>query len=190
MNTKKNRKIFLVLVPHRDERLKLKEYSETLLKEGFTGVYNFPWVAPLAELSQPLKIDELKNFSRFLRETVKGKMYASGISHAQFSIDDNMTLLGSSLDLSVSADTFGSAGSKIKSIILPTVIGSFLLPTDSDKERKQLHYSLPPCKELSFRAAAVANMYWRPFQSGGKTGYKWRIGRLCWLPRCTKSKEQ
>ncbi|MDR0320181.1 MAG: hypothetical protein LBI28_01625 [Treponema sp.] len=183
METTKNRKIFLVLVPHRDIRLKLKEYSEKLLKAGLTGVYNFPWVAPLAELSHPLKIDELKNFSKSLRETAKDKMSASSIARTQFLTDDNMTLLGSRIDLSVTAAAFKTAEPKIKNIILPTVIGSFLLPADLYKEREQLLSSLPPCEEISFRAAAVANMYWRPFQSGGKTAYKWRIGRLCWLPR-------
>ena len=197
----------LALVPHRDVRLLLRKYSGSLFKAGFAGAYLFPWVTPLAALSRPLSADELKNCARALREASltaeNGKINAVETDIAAFS---GQALLGPRLDLAISSDVFGEkllqrphteitesqrVRRKAKDLkitpISPLIIGACLLPSaEFDKA------ALPPAPQLSFRAAAVANMIWQPLEeeacspgasssASGSIGYKWKIGKLCWL---------
>jgi len=185
METEKLKHLYLILVPHRDTRLVLRKYSSALLKEGFTGAYSFPWVSPLAELSRPLNPQELKNIAHTFRRSAKdGKFFAEGAHTAPFPPEEkNSFLFGPRLDLSIPPDLLNGAG-----VPLPeTVIGACLLQGGQNEN------ALPCPPALSFSAAAVANMYWQsvdlPAKDGqGVCGYKWKIGRLFWLPnqKCTK----
>lgn len=168
--------MFLVLVPHRDARLMMRKYSDALFKAGFSGAYCFPWVTPLAAASRPLTADELKNCARALRDASLasgGKITAGEISAVSF---HGEALFGPRLDISPNAFDC----KKIASIFSPLVIGACLMPDAT---------TLPPPPKLSFRAAAVANMQWRPVQTENDSrviGYKWKIGKLCWLPAVRK----
>jgi hypothetical protein len=184
MKTEKQRtQIFMVLVPHRDTRLTLRKYSDALFKAGFAGAYQFPWVAPLAVLSRPLTSDELKNFARSIREsTGGGKIIADEWTRTAFLPGGETTLFGLRLDLSLAKDTPGSQ--KIIEFFSPPVIGACLLSAGDAT-------APPPPPALSFRAAAVANMFWRPLHAGGEKpdaiiGYKWKIGNLRWLAAARK----
>jgi hypothetical protein len=223
LKTKKNTaKTFLVLVPHRDTRLVLRKYSDSLFKSGFPGAYSFPWVVPLAAISRSLSEDELKHCARALREAAlfleKGKISAPETScisinmnkeldaNVELSTNDELSanmksgvhnnsegiLFGPCLDLSLPPNAFNeSAAKKIIALFSPLVIGSCLLPTD-----KVDTAALPPAPQISFRAAAVANMKWRSLQITARSygvarpdsgiGYKWKIGKLCWLPAVRK----
>ena len=195
---KQHTQILLVLVPHRDVRLALRNYSAALFKAGFDGAYHFPWAAPLAALSRPLDTDELKLTSRVLRKAAGvEKIIAAETSTAVFSsYADGFKLFGPRLNLVIPPETFGGGNSetindtiasKIICLFSPVVIGACLLP-----ETEAENTILPPPPLLSFRAAATANMYWKPFNltgtGGGALGYKWKIGNLCWLPAVRKSK--
>jgi len=190
VNTGKIRDIFLALVPHRDTRLLVRKYSEELYRSGLTGVYTFPWVAPLAVLSRPLCDEELKKIAHYLRETIgREKINALEISTTKFSaVTEDMTLLGPRLDLVITDNEPGKITKKIKSFLSPMVIGTYLLPTCYP----ELNITIPPCEKLEFRAAAVANMFWRPFKTADQKGYKWKIGKLFWLPneKSTYNKQQ
>jgi hypothetical protein len=182
-------KIFLVLVPHRDVRLVLRNHSAALFKAGFDGAFHFPWVAPLFALSRPFNEGELKHAARVLRDIAgKGKISAAQAAAADFPINENgAVIFGPSLNLTIDSETLG-ASKKIKSVFSPPVTGSLLCDTGFD------YSAIPAPPQLSFRAAAVANMYWRPLrnhageQPGGIIGYKWKIGKLCWLA-AVKNKE-
>jgi hypothetical protein len=186
MKTKKQRaQIFLVLVPHRDIRLVLRNYSAALFRAGFDGAYNFPWVAPLAVLSRPLNAEELKRCARSIREAAgNGKINAGQASYTAFPVlgqnQEDCVLYGPRLDISIPRDI--GLAQKAADFFSPPVIGACLLPADGGKNA-----NIPSPPELSFRAAAVANMYWRtlpPYdgtQQGGAAGYKWKIGKLRWL---------
>ncbi|MCL2442337.1 MAG: hypothetical protein FWD13_02600 [Treponema sp.] len=207
MKTIKNRHVFLVLVPHRDIRVELRKHSDLLIKNGLTGVYSFPWVVPLAVLSRPLNTNELKHTAYTLRQiTGKNKITSIESSVTIFPAGtEDMELYGSKLDLNIPANTFSDASQKITSFLLPPVLGSFLIiPSFNNQNKKaELHEQSkvfarkPPCPsvssvvknnlQLSFRAAAVANMYWQPFQTDGETGFKWEIGKLSWLPSVKKN---
>jgi len=182
-NGKRQKEIFLVLVPHRDVRVELRKYSETMAGSGINGVYNFPWVAPLASLSKPLSIDELKHFALFLRETTgTDKINTAEINTSVFPVcRNNGALIGPRLDLDIPAGTLEKT-QKVNRFFSPIVIGAFLnLNKDNEQLLKIFHNSALPCKKLSFRAAAVANMYWQPLNANEETGYKWKIEKLCWL---------
>ena len=179
-------RIFLVLVPHRDIRLVLRKYSDTLFKAGLAGAYHFPWVAPLAAISRPLNAEELKHCARSIREAVGGKILAHEAAAAAFPADKDGTLLfGPRLDLSITPNTLFGSESAVKTtgVFSPPVIGSCLLSAGKDEVS-----ALPHPPPLSFRAAAVANMLWRPLRSGGSViGYKWKIGNLIWLAPVRKN---
>ena len=184
MKTEKQRaQIFLVLVPHRDARLVLRNYSDALFRAGVTGAYHFPWAAPLAALSRPLDTEELKCCARALREAAGGRKICAGeASLTTFPAESDTLLFGPRLDITIPLNALGGGASKVSGVFSQPVLGSCLLSADEVQTQ-----SLPPPK-LSFRAAAVANMFWRPLQAGGIViGYKWKIGKLCWLPAVGKN---
>jgi len=182
MKTVKNRQKFLVLVPHKDIR-------GILHKECISGTYTFPLVAPLASLSKPLSADELKNMARSLREANgMDKFDLTDLTSAAFPTgDDEMELYGPCLKINIPEIT-GSAVQKIINKFSPVIIGACLIPKDN---KEQVRFGscgmcgswLNSSSELSFRAAAVANMYWQPAQLNNEKGFKWKIDKLFWLPK-------
>jgi hypothetical protein len=181
METAKTKQ-FLVLVPHRDTRLVLKNYSKTLLKKGFSGAYCFPWAAPLALLSRPLNPQDLKNIAHAIRKSaIKGKFNAEEAKTIPFPLGEKDGFLyGPSLDLSLPPD-FSING--ISHFYTKIVIGACLLQDDKNTG------ALPCPPKLAFSAAAVANMVWQPVSISAEDteqtalGYKWKTGKLFWLPK-------
>jgi len=179
----------LAVVPHRDARGVLRKHSEKLMGEGITGVYCFPWAAPIARLSKPLTPDELKQCARILREATganNGKFSAGEAASCPFPARKNAAssvLFGPRLDLEIPAGIFCNVTQKIKSLFSPLIIGAFLMPKDHEA---QFRDSMSLREKLEFRAAAVANMSWQPVQidtdDGGEIAYKWKIEKLRWLP--------
>jgi len=172
---------FLVLVPHKDARSLLRKSREEQLKKGITDVYSFPLAAPIAEISEEFTAEELKNTARSLREITGGeKIYAAEETSVDFlSGKESLTLWGLRLNLNLPDKIFGERLKKIKKIYTPLIIGSLLIPENI----KQQFCAFTSQEELSFRAAAVANMYWKPFQIEDDIGFKWKIGKLTWLPK-------
>ena len=176
-----DKKIFLTLVPHQDTRQELRKHSDLLLNTGITGIYPFPLAAPLAVLSKPLNPDELKQIAHGIRANIgTGKITAKETSAVTIPTGkEDMTLFGLKLDLDLS-EIF-----KINNQIIPSVIGYFLVPKTNEQQLcafaslRDAHFQY---NELSFRAAAIANMSWQPIQDS----FKYKIGKLCWLPRVIK----
>ena len=176
MKTKKQySRVFLVIVPHRDIRLVLRKYSADLFGENFPGAYLFPQVAPVFALSQPLTNDELKNCARSLRGTCE-KIHAKEAVTIAF--QDGFALFGPQLDFSpcVFSDSCGFS-QKVTGIFSNAILGACLLPAANGK----IPALSPP--QMSFRAAAVANLYWHFNDQGGSFYSKWKIGKLHWLPK-------
>jgi hypothetical protein len=175
---KQNAQVFLVLVPHRDIRFILRKYSEELFKAGFSGAFYFPWVVPVALLSAPLSKDELKHCAISYREAA-GKDKITAVQSAVVEYLDNTALFGPRLEPEIPVSIFNErAALKVKRRIVPSVIGSCL-------------YDHPPLEppQITFRAAAFANMYWKPLDCGaqGAQGNKWKTGELIWLPKKCKT---
>jgi len=180
----------LVLVPHRDTRLVLRKWSADLFRAGFCGAYSFPWVAPLALLSRPLGAEELKSSAGFMREESmranKGKIIATGLCSAAIPAPHcargeaaDAAILGPCINVELPHSAFiESAGEKVISLFSPQIIGACLLLPGEDNLIESA--ALPPPPQLSFRAAALANMSWLTMRANDS--YKWEIEKLSWLP--------
>ncbi|MCL2229975.1 MAG: hypothetical protein FWC01_02680 [Treponema sp.] len=178
MKRKKNREYFAVFVPHRDTRLLLKNHFKEL-----AGTYNFPYVSPLASLSKPLKPDELKQLAKALRcQNGSEKFNIGDIAYTEF--NEEMFLYGPKLDVLLPSSFLETSSQKIKKMLSPSIIGTSLM----FKTPCYSVSSFAPLREpLSFRAAAVANMYWQLVTINAEKAFKWKIGKLYWLPKQIKS---
>ena len=187
---------FIVLVPHRDSLKPLEEYRGRLFAAGFPGAWSFPMTAPLASVSRPFNVNELKELGRNIRLlTVEndGKILCGGNACAKFTTEEergpltgprrhgekkDISFFGVLLNLIVEEAIFPkTARAKILDIFSPPVLCAALV---GPGER-------PPPQEgpaLSFRAASLANLTIRPLESGA-SGYsfEWKIGPLIWLPK-------
>ena len=184
METRKNGKFYLVLVPHRDTRVLLKKYSDSLLKAGLKDIYLFPLAAPMAELEMPLNKDELKLVAKSLRLAAgKNKIFIEEMAFTELTESKGMMFFGPRLGIEIPNDFFNNI-KKILSPINPSVIGMYMKPKklqSGGSNPVQENFSV----QLSFRAAAVANMIWKPIRKNEETYYKWKIGKLYWLPKWT-----
>jgi len=195
MKTKKNKQCFLVLIPHRDTRDKIKKNANLMIKNGLTGVYNFPFVVPLASLSEPLDENELKTFANSLKASLlketsaKSKINIEEPGFVTFPAEDeNMTLFGRKLNLGFPAENlncldYSNSGiKKITNTFSPLILGTFLFPNSNFTP------VMEQPEETSFRAAAVANMSWVQNNTKDKEIiFKWKIDKLFWLPKADKA---
>jgi hypothetical protein len=182
---KRRKQTFLVLVPHRDVRGELRKYSDLLVKAGLKDAYSFPYIAPLASLSQALNEGELKQIAHSLRKNIgSDKISAEENAVTAFpGYEKDLNLTGPRLNIVIPHSVFEGGIKKIKAFFSPLVIGCFL--TNDNKKLGSLLEI--PREKSEFRAAAIANMYWLPLQVNGEIFYKWKIDKLCWLPRPQKS---
>jgi hypothetical protein len=171
------RQLYLVLVPHRDIRIIYKNYSLNLFKQGFYGAFHIPWIAPLAAISRLFSTDELKSCARIFKTSQKeDKIFASDAAAVPFPVNEHgFSIYGPKLDINLPLEALCEAEKKIIRIFSPPVIG-VLLRDGSETE------AMPPLPQASFRASALANMQLFPFFKNGAIGFKWKIGKLHWLP--------
>jgi len=167
----------LVLVPHRDTRKSLRPWSASLFSAGLQGAWSFPWVMPIAALNRPLSTAELKSLAHKLRlETnLSSGKFTTGPSTIA-ALSDN-SVFGPAVNIALS-DSFFDIEDAVIRRISPLVIGCALCQTGALPD-----VNCPaPC--LSFRAAALANMSFRPLPSGAQNdfSFEWEIGKLHWLP--------
>jgi hypothetical protein len=197
----------LVLVPHRDARLPLRAWSAALFSAGCEGAFSFPWLVPLAALARPLNAEELKHCAAVLREASLaggkgGKISCRAAASLAFPPDsfntetaEKIAFFGPLLELGIPDATFtAGAAEKILYRFPQLIIGSCIMRGENPPRG-----GIPPVPALSFRAAAIANMSYRPLRIketrnteadciAPDSGYsfEWRIGRLCWLPPVKK----
>ena len=174
METKKDRQTYLVFVPHRDFRAVIQKNINSQIEAGLKGVYLFPAAAPLARLSKALSSDELKQLAKSLRQSIgKNKLIIRETAVTEF--DQDMRLFGPRLELPCK---------ETESIPYKEfVIGTYLMPKNAQSP-PLLSCFLKNTEEslLSFRAAAIANMSWQQVKKNDEVYFKWKIGKLCWLP--------
>jgi len=168
----------LALVPHRDVRISLRAWSASLFSSGLCGAWSFPWVMPIAALKRPLSGMELKSRALMLRREIElsgGKFITGPLAVAALS--DNF-VFGPSVNIGLS-DNFFDVEDALIGRISPLVIGAALCRDGSLPDVN------PPC--LSFRAAALANMCFRPLPSHDGAvndfSFEWKIEKLYWLPK-------
>jgi hypothetical protein len=170
------------LVPHRDCRKLLRSRSAELFASGFLGAWSFPQAAPLALLSAPLTEEELRELAWNLRrrslEEGRDGMMQSGAS-AVLPLDPPggppLKIYGPALELRVGSGDFGSGEGKILAV-LPPILGCAVLAGCETGAAE-----IPG--RFTFRAAAAANMRYRPLPGGDRDySFSWKIGKLRWLP--------
>ena len=177
-----------ILVPHRDCRRLLRSRSAALFAGGIWGAWSFPHAAPLALLSSPLGKEELAELARNLRrrslEENRRGMIVSGpervLPLGSPEGFPGLKLYGPALELRVEREDFGGAGEKILALLPPllgcAVLGEGERPEDCKTENRG---------GFRFRAAAAANMLFRPLPAGASPySFSWKIGKLRWLPPC------
>jgi len=199
----KNIEKLLVLVPHQDARIQALKYSKSLYKKILKGVYPFPCVIPVASVIKPLNPDELKHTAHIFRRSIgKEKIKLVNFISASIKIcGKEMVLFGQRLDPEITCDISNIGLKKIKSCFTPLISGICLIPKDNedktsgftaqDKEncfsslvKADNSISINDGLKINFWAAAVANMFWKPCAAKGEeTFYKWKIGKLSWLPK-------
>jgi len=176
----------LVLVPHRDARLPLRNWSETLFTSGFSGAWSFPWVIPLALLKNTLTDDELKTIAYGIRQEIdkNGGKFRTGLP-ASIALpgeqgNKTISIYGTVLDFTFNSCLFDHVKEKIMAVLQPPVIGAAVY-------YGSLPDNIPPPPQISFRSAALANMgFYSISGSGNGIGsdfFKWCIGKLFWLPK-------
>jgi hypothetical protein len=165
----------LILAPHRDSRRLIRLRSAELFRAGFFGAWSFPQVVPLAVLSAPFAEDELKALARSLRALNLERGIRTGdMGAAPLPLGPGeWRLAGPSLDLAL-PEPFPLGEDKVRRRISPLLFGAALIRNGE----KVPEIDIPP---LSFRAAAVANMIYRPLDASGYSFY-WRMGKPAWLP--------
>ncbi|MCL2266274.1 MAG: hypothetical protein FWC17_00745 [Treponema sp.] len=189
METKKNKLIYIALIPHRDFRIALRKYADSLVKAGLKNVYQFPFAAPLAQLSCAMTSDELKKTAKSLKLSLGSKKFQiQKTAVTEFKgCNENMNLFGLHLQLD-EPNSLCIDNKKIISVLNPPVIGTFLLPADTQKQFiyddffKSNNENISILR-LGFRAAAAANMFWQPAEKNKEIFYKWKIDKLYWLPK-------
>jgi hypothetical protein len=136
---------------------------------------------------------ELKNLARRLRELSlaggrdgmlrPGKTAALPLGQAA-----GTAVYGPLLDISFDPEDLG-AGEKLVEIFSPPLAGCAILgPEDRPAPAILPPATLPPAALPMFRAAAVANLLYRPTgePAAVEYSYSWRIGKLHWLPPCPR----
>jgi hypothetical protein len=168
----------LAFIPHRDVRISLRVWSASLFSGGMSGAWSFPWVMPIAALNRPLSDSELKSRAHMLRreiDLVGGKFTTDQLTVA--AISDNVSVFGPTVNIGLSDSFFAFDDNAIDKRISPLVIGAALHQADAPPLVN------PP--QISFRAAALANMSFRPLPSdeNNNFSFEWEIGKLYWLPK-------
>ena len=180
----------LVLTPHRDSRRIVRLLSPELFRRGFYGAWSFPQAVPMAILSEPFTEEELKECARNLRvlnteKREEGRIGTGDMTTAVLprqggagNTGEDLLIAGPSLDLAV-PEVFPAGEDKVLRRISPVIFGAVLIRKDD---------GIPDIRIPSFffRAAALANMIYRPLDDSGYS-FRWRIGKPTWLPRIKKT---
>jgi len=172
--------LFLALVPHRDVRILLRAWSASLFSAGLCGAWSFPWVMPIAALNRPLSGAELKSRALMLRGTIglSGGKCTTGPS-AIAVLSDNVSAFGPAVNIDLSDGFFAFEDNAVIRRFSPLVIGCALCKSGAKPGADSIN--------LSFRAAALANICFRPLSSHNgaynEFSFEWEIGKLHWLPK-------
>jgi hypothetical protein len=98
-------------------------------------------------------------------------------------------IYGPALELRVEPEDFGPGAEKVIRLF-PPLLGCAVLEDSEEAPEKPERAGGPAAGKaegpgLKFRAAAAANMRYRPLPAGAPgCSFSWKIGKLHWLPPC------
>ena len=159
---------FLILVPHKEVQRQIEEYRQGLFSKGFKGAHSFPLCAPLAGISRLFSLVELKELAMNIREQ---SMESDGKILSGENVLANcpaFTFFGPGLNLNIKKTN------KLLYTLSPPLLCAALV-------KEGIEYKAEKAKDMSFRAASVANLTISPLDETGFS-YKWEISRPVWLP--------
>ena len=178
METKEVTFNYIILVPHRDAVNQFNEYRQKLFSEGVLGALSFPGASPLAEVSGPFSVKELKDLAlniRGLTAENDGKIQSCPSIAATRS--SQMSFSGPELKLPISEGTFPEATKKkILRLLAPPLLCAAI-----GKPEEEPEFEAGPL--LSFRAAALANLAIRALAGEPDYSFEWKISDPVWLPK-------
>ena len=173
---------FIILIPHRDALKPIDDYKKKLFAAGYNGAYSFPLASPLAAVSRPFSLEELKELGRNIRNLKKvknGKILSTSTALAAYG--GKFAFFGPALNLRINEEIFPkSTGIENLCILSPPVLCAALI----DPYEKPVSGEEPT---ISFRAASLANLAIRRLDCGSPDySFEWRIGPHVWLPKGTR----
>jgi hypothetical protein len=183
----------LLLLPHRDTDRALGDYRRRLFAGGLSGAWSFPGAVPLAILTRPLTAGELGELARSLREAslAGGGWFQTGEPvQAPLPVEARafppaLALYGPRLGFR-GERPFPFPPEKPGPDFVPQAVSRwFPHPVLAAALVRELPpgFRAPEPPALAFRAAALANMVYRPLAGGEEDfSFEWRIGRPVWLP--------
>lgn len=191
---------FVVLVPHRDSSRLVEACRSSLFAAGFYGAWSFPAAAPLARLTRPLTPPELKALAASIRQTALNNGQAGKITAGEPAEAECPCLADyAALDAGIAPRFWGPAlnlpipgGPELRPREAPVyfpmdrvILCAALIPDGPPSASGPYSTgAVPALPAVSFRAAAVANLTVRPLPCGAPgCSFRWRLGRLYWLPR-------
>ena len=170
---------YIILIPHREVLGELEKYRQRLFSLGLYGAYSFPLCAPIASVSRPFCLKELKELANNIRKTSMendGKIITGTNIYQKSGLPGNtgeLSFFGPELNIGkiqlIESD-------KLLSAFSPPLICTALV--DANKDCEQV-------PALSFRAACIANLAIRMLE-GTYLSFEWKIISPVWLPAYKK----
>jgi hypothetical protein len=168
---------FAALVPHRDAVSALEKRRQRLFAAGIAGAFAFPACIPLAVLKTPLPDARLKTLAAELRRIQGSTKFTPGpwTAGGPFGTETGpFRMYGPVYPIPAFGlpDMFKTA-MLAAAIIVPDDEAALQTGEDAGENRE----------DLTFRAAALANISIAPAQTGeAGFSFTWKTGRLFWLP--------
>jgi hypothetical protein len=180
---------FIALVPHRDSGRLLRAYSRRLFAAGLAGAFSFPGVAPLAVVSRPFTVQELKDLAVKLRglssmDGRDGKIATEKAGTVAY--PDSLGTLGTGLFIFgpvLDVPVLPLAAFPLDTVVyrFPLLILCAALAGKNDRVLIDKAHDIPAAPSFFFRAAALTNMVLRPLSKDGES-FEWKTGVSRWLP--------
>jgi hypothetical protein len=191
---------FLILIPHRDCNKALRAYRRSLFASGLSGAWSFPIAVPLAQISNPFTIEELKEAAHKLRELSvhggrDGKFHSAGTVITQSPEIEGFSFFGTKLDFSKPLEEGENIPINNKKVIYnfnTLCLCTALISSEGEMPPSPIETGkAPPLPQISFRAASIANLAMRPLSTGeAPYSREWSISAPVWLPAYKPGKKR
>jgi hypothetical protein len=161
----------------------LRAYKRRLFTAGVPGVYSFPLAVPLAAVSHPFTPGELKTTAHSVRELSAAFCQDGKIALGKPVIltcpSETLPLSFFGLSLDAPPPDFSQKSVQYR---FPSLLVCTALVSEADQTlTAQDGFPAPP--SCCFRAGMIANMVFRPLETGDPAySFEWKTGVPVWLP--------